>query len=239
MIVVIRDIEVATSNADFLMASGINAVPLAVLSYAPISFDNSLLDYPYQAIIFTSKYGILHEHSFFNLPAWCVGSITAKTAKEVGYTNVIASSDSALSLVEAISNELDKNKGPLLWTSGADIAFDVEAYLKNKKFQIKRVISYKMRPVDHLARKFVELVKSNKIKGIIILSKRNFYYFRELMIKEGIWEFHKNWQLFTFEQIPFTEDEASSFAGTVKSSTASFENLFKSIKNWYSTHNRS
>ncbi len=239
MIVVIRDIEVATSNAAFLTASGIDATPLAVLSYTPILFDKSELTRPYQAIIFTSKYGILNKASFFNLPAWCVGNTTANTAEKVGYTNVIASSDKAQSLVETISNELDRIKGPLLWSSGVDIAFDVEAYLKEKKFQIERVVSYQMKPVNHLNQKFIKLVKSNKIKGVIILSKRNFYCFRELMIKENIWEFHKNWQLFTFKQIPFTEDEISSFAGTVKSSTASFDHLFKSVKNWYSTFSKS
>ena len=219
MIVVIRDIEAATSNAAFLTASGINAVPLAVLSYTPILFDESELTKPYQAIIFTSKHGILNRESFFNLPAWCIGNTTAKT--------------------ETISNELDRTKGPLLWSSGLDIAFDIEAYLKHKNFQIQRVVSYQMKPVDHLAHKFIKLARSNKIKGVIILSKRNFYCFRELMIKENIWEFHKNWQLFTFKKIPFTKDEVSSFAGTVKSNTASFEHLFKSIKNWYSTGSKS
>ena len=238
MIVVVRDIEVATSNAAFMTEAGINAVPLAVLSYTPILFDFSALNRPYQAIIFTSKHGILNEESFFNLPAWCVGSTTAKTAEKVGYTNVISSSDKALSLVKTISNELDRTKGPLLWSSGLDIAFDIEAYLKDKKFQIERVTSYQMKPVNHLDRKFIKLVTSNKIKGVIILSKRNFYCFKELMIKENIWEFHKNWQLFTFKQISFTEDELSSFAGIIKSSTTSFEYLFKSIKNWYSTHSK-
>ena len=239
MIVVIRDIEAATSNAAFLTASGINAVPLAVLSYTPILFDESELTKPYQAIIFTSKHGILNRESFFNLPAWCIGNTTAKTAEKFGYTNVIVSSDRAQSLVETISNELDRTKGPLLWSSGLDIAFDIEAYLKHKNFQIQRVVSYQMKPVDHLAHKFIKLARSNKIKGVIILSKRNFYCFRELMIKENIWEFHKNWQLFTFKKIPFTKDEVSSFAGTVKSNTASFEHLFKSIKNWYSTCSKS
>ena len=238
MIVVVRDTEVATSNAAFLTEAGINAVPLPVLSYTPILFDASVLKKPYQAIIFTSKHGILNEASFFNLPAWCVGSTTAKTAEKVGYTNVISSSDKALSLVKTISNELDRTKGPVLWSSGLDIAFDIEAYLKDKNFQIERVISYQMKPVDRLASKFIKLVRSNKITGVIILSKRNFYCLKELMVKENIWESHKNWYLFTFKQISFTEDEVSSFAGIVKSSTTSFECLFKSIKNWYSTYSK-
>ena len=39
MIVIIRDIEVATNNADSLIASGIDAIPLAVLSHMPIELE--------------------------------------------------------------------------------------------------------------------------------------------------------------------------------------------------------
>ena len=86
MIVIIRDIEAATNNANSLIASGIDAIPLAVLSHTPIELDPNVLNVSYQAIIFTSKYGILNYDSFFNLPAWCVGDITAKVAKNIGYT---------------------------------------------------------------------------------------------------------------------------------------------------------
>ena len=57
------------------------------------------------------------------------------------------------------------------------------------------------------------------------------------MIFEDIWEHHQKWQLFTFQQIPFTAEETSSFAGTIKSNTSSFEHLFNCIKDWYSTSN--
>ena len=43
MIIVIRDIEAATSNANLLSASGISAMPLAVLAYEPLALDLSLI----------------------------------------------------------------------------------------------------------------------------------------------------------------------------------------------------
>jgi len=239
MIVIIRDIEAATNNANSLIASGIDAIPLAVLSYTPIELEPNILDVSYQAIIFTSKYGVLNYDSFFNLPAWCVGNITAKVAKNIGYTDVISSSGSAFSLANDILNNLDREKGPVLWVSGADIAFDIEAYLNRKKFNIKRAISYQMTSISRLNKSFIKLVKLEKIKGVVILSKRNFYCFKELMVSEDIWEHHQKWQLFTFRQVPFTADETSSFAGTTKSNTASFEHLFNCIKDWYSTSNES
>ena len=239
MIVIIRDIEAATNNANSLIASGIDAIPLAVLSHTPIELEPNILNVSYQAIIFTSKYGILNYDSFFNLPAWCVGNITAKVAKNIGYTDVISSSGSAFSLANDILNNLDREKGPLLWVSGADIAFDIEAYLNRKKFKIRRAISYQMTSISRLNKSFIELVKLKKIKGVVILSKRNFYCFRELMVSEDIWQHHQKWQLFTFQQVPFTADETSSFAGTIKSNTASFEHLFNCIKDWYSASNES
>lgn len=235
MIIVIRDIEAATSNANLLSDSGISAMPLAVLAYEPIALDSSIFEINYQALIFTSKQAILHQNSFYDLPAWCVGSTTAQAAKNAGYTNVIASSGNAQTLAENIAHKTDRAKGPLLWVSGADIAFDIEAYLTHKKFNIERAISYHMRPSDHLPNGFIELVKSNKITGIIILSKRNFQCFRELMIAADIWEYHKKWQLFTFDQIPFVPEEVSFFSGITKSGDANFEHLFKVIKDWYST----
>ena len=235
MIIVIRDIEAATSNANLLSASGISALPLAVLAYEPIALDRSIFDIKYQALIFTSKHAILHQASFYNLPAWCVGSTTAKAAQNAGYKNVITSLGNAQTLVKNISHKTDRKKGPLLWVSGVDIAFDIEAYLKHEQFHIHRAISYRMRPSNHLPNWFTELVKSNQITGIIILSKRNFQYFKELMITAKIWEYHKKWQLFTFEQIPFEPKEVSFFSGISKSGDANFEHLFKVIKDWYST----
>ena len=129
---------------------------------------------------------------------------SSKVAKNIGYTNVISSSGSALSLANDISNNLDSEKGPLLWVSGADIAFDIKAYLNTKRFNITRAISYQMTSVSRLNRSFIELVKLKKIKGVVILSKRNFYSFRKLMVSEDIWEYHQKWQLFTFQQVPFT-----------------------------------
>ena len=239
MIVIIRDIEAATNSANLLRASGIDAIPLAVLSHTPIKLEPDILNVSYQAIIFTSKYGILNYDSFLNLPAWCVGNITAKVAKNIGYTNVISSSGSAFSLANDILNNLDREKGPLLWVSGADVAFDMEAYLNRKRFNTRRAISYQMTSISRLNKSFIELVKLKKIKGLVILSKRNFYCFRDLMISEDIWEHHQKWQLFTFQQVPFTADETSSFAGTIKSKTSSFEHLFNCIKDWYSTSNES
>ena len=81
MIIVIRDIEAATSNANLLSASGISAMPLAVLAYEPLALDSAIFEKNYQALIFTSKHAILHQNSFYDLPAWCVGSTTAQAAK--------------------------------------------------------------------------------------------------------------------------------------------------------------
>ena len=64
MIVIIRDIEAATNNADSLIASGIDAIPLAVLLHMPIELEPNVLNVSYQAMIFTSKYGILNMIHF-------------------------------------------------------------------------------------------------------------------------------------------------------------------------------
>ena len=133
----------------------------------------------------------------------------------VKYSNFNLSQKQKNLLANDISNNLDSEKGPLLWVSGADIAFDIKAYLNTKRFNVIRAISYQMTSVSRLNKSFIELVKLKKIKGVVILSKRNFHCFRELMIAEGIWEHHQRWQLFTFQQIPFTSEETSSFAGTI------------------------
>ena len=234
MIVVIRDIEAAKSNANLLSDSGISAVPLAVTKYIPIVLNDSVFQINYQALIFTSKHAILHQDSLFDVPAWCVGTTTAQAAKNAGYTNIVTASDSARILAESISLQIDRSKGPLLWLSGADIAFDIETFLVKKQFDIKRVVTYRMTPLNYLPNWFIELVKSHKISGIIVLSKRNFKCFRELMISENIWHYHREWQLFTFDKIEFIPEEVSLFLGITKSATANFDYLFKVIKDWYS-----
>ena len=81
MIVIIRDIEAATNNADSLIAFGIDAIPLAVLSHMPIELEPNVLNVSYQAIIFTSKYGILNYDSFSTFRPGVLGIKQQKSLK--------------------------------------------------------------------------------------------------------------------------------------------------------------
>ncbi|MBT5798678.1 MAG: hypothetical protein HOI17_02430 [Alphaproteobacteria bacterium] len=238
MIVVIRDIDDATYNAEYLQSSGVPAIPLAILSFSALELKNEVFDKSYQALIYTSKHAIVENNSLYSLPVWCVGNATGAAAKKAGYKNILVPSDNARSMADVMVHKIKADDGPLLWLSGADIAFDIASYVSSTKLQVKRVINYQMKPISQLPDWFVDLVRTGTITGILVLSKRSFDCFSSLMSSKNIWDYHKKWYLFTFDKIPFGTTDTSSFLGCIKSQTSNIDDLFKHIKDWYSIINK-
>ena len=111
------------------------------MNYEEINF------FDYGAIVFTSANAI----KFLNLNkldkniiCFCVGDITEKKARSVGFQNTIAAEGNVLNLKELILQNYESKNKPLLYVSGETISVDLDQQLLNEGYKIKRVVNYRV-----------------------------------------------------------------------------------------------
>ncbi|MEM7546738.1 MAG: uroporphyrinogen-III synthase [Pseudomonadota bacterium] len=76
------------------------------------------------------------------IPAFCVGSATAKAAHKAGFRPIENAAGDAASLAALVSTRLTPDGGPLIHIRGRDIAGDLGAILTEAGFDLREVIAY-------------------------------------------------------------------------------------------------
>ena len=96
------------------------------VNYEEINFSD------YRGIIFTSANAI----KFLNIKkidkktlCFCVGNITEKKARSVGFQNVIAAEGNVSNLKELVLQNFDKKFGKLIYVSGENISVNLDQQL--------------------------------------------------------------------------------------------------------------
>ena len=157
------------------------------MKYEEINFSD------YSGIIFTSANAIKFldiNKLDKNIMCFCVGSITEKKARSVGFQNTVAASGNVSNLRELIlQNYAFKNK-PLLYVSGETISVDLDQQLLKDGYLIKRVINYKVNQAQIYDENFVKELKLN-MPDIVYLYSQNsassFLNFIKLNQTENLW----------------------------------------------------
>ena len=127
-------------------------------SYEEINF------FDYGGIIFTSTNAIKFidlKKIDKNIMCFCVGDITEKKARTVGFQNTVAAGGNVSNLKELILQNYDIKNKPLLYISGEKISTDLDEQLISVGYNVKRIISYR---VSHNQKFDEEFVKELKIK---------------------------------------------------------------------------
>ena len=139
------------------------------MNYEEINFFN------YGGIIFTSANAI----KFLNLNkldkniiCFCVGNITEKKARSVGFQNTIAAEGNVLNLKELILRNYESKNKPLLYVSGETISVDLDQQLLNEGYKIKRVINYRVSHNQKFDENFIKELKLN-IPDIVYVYSQN------------------------------------------------------------------
>ena len=176
-LVITRPREDAERQADQLRALGHEPLihPLLEILYLPLptlDFDDV------QALIITSRNALraLSQNDGFNdakkLPVYCVGEGTAEFARDLGFSTIFVGGGTARELIPTLTDTVDPNGGILLYLTGQNLAYDLEAPLTDAGFQVKRIIAYKALPLgrEHI----VNFAKSLKrgVDGVLLMSPR-------------------------------------------------------------------
>ena len=140
------------------------------INYQQINFSD------YGGIIFTSANAV----KFLDLNkldkdimCFCVGNITEKKARSVGFQNTIAAEGNVLNLRELIlRNYILKNK-PLLYISGEITSADLDQQLLNEGYTVKRIINYRVNHNQKFDENFIKELKLNMPDIVYIYSQNS------------------------------------------------------------------
>ena len=140
------------------------------VNYDKINFSD------YGGIIFTSanavKFLDLNKLDK-NIMCFCVGNITEKKARSVGFQNTIAAEGNVLNLRELIvRNYVLKNK-PLLYISGEITSADLDQQLLNEGYSVKRIINYRVNHNEKFNENFIKELKLNMPDMVYVYSQNS------------------------------------------------------------------
>ena len=139
------------------------------VNYKEINFSE------YGGIIFTSANAVKllnTEKLDKNIKCFCVGNVTEKKARSVGFQNTIAAEGNVSNLKELIIQSYENKNKELLYISGATISVDLDLQLLSEGFKVKRIINYKVNHDQKYDEKFVNELKLN-IPDIVYIYSQN------------------------------------------------------------------
>ena len=147
----------------------------------------------YSGIIFTSanavKFLDLSDISK-NINCFCVGKVTEKKARSLGFQNTISAEGNVSNLKELILRNQDFKNKQLLYISGEIISVDLDQQLLKEGFKVKRVINYRTSHNQKFDKNFIDELKLN-IPDIVYIYSQNsalsFLNFIKLIQSENLW----------------------------------------------------
>ena len=140
------------------------------VNYDKINFSD------YGGIVFTSanavKFLDLNKLNK-NIMCFCVGNITEKKARSVGFQNTIAAEGNVLNLRELIIRNYTLKNKPLLYISGEITSADLDQQLINEGYSVKRIVNYRVDHNQKFDENFIKELKANIPDMVYIYSQNS------------------------------------------------------------------
>jgi len=153
---------------------GHNVSHLPLISIEGLEYE-SLNFSDFKGIVFTSANAIKFldiQNIDKKLNCFCVGSITEKKARSVGFQNVFAADGNVENLKELILLNFNPSEGKLLYVSGEIISSNLDQNLISEGYNIKRIINYRANPIEKYDQNFIEKLKL-KMPDIVYVYSQN------------------------------------------------------------------
>ncbi len=173
-VLITRPREDAESLAAILGERGIDALvePLLEIRLLPdavVTLDGV------QAVLLTSANG---ARAFGGLcdrrdvPVFAVGAATARTARDLGFSNVHSAGGDIGDLAHLAAARLDPRAGALLHVAGTEIAGDLSGILGGRGFSVRRATLYEARPVAALSSRVMAAMADGSLDAALFFSPR-------------------------------------------------------------------
>jgi uroporphyrinogen-III synthase len=147
----------------------------------------------YGGIIFTSANAVKFldlDKLDKNIKCFCVGNITEKKARNVGFQNTFAAEGNVSNLEELILQYYDLKDRQLLYVSGEIISVDLDQKLLKEGYSIKRIINYRVSHNQKFDENFAKKLKKNMPDIVYIYSQNSassFLNFIKIHQFENLW----------------------------------------------------
>ena len=136
---------------------------LPLLNIDKVNYDEiNFLDYA--GIIFTSANAVKFldvKRIDKKLLCFCVGSVTEKKARSVGFQNVIAAEGNVANLKELVLQNFNQKSGKLIYVSGEIVSVDLDQQLLKEGYNVKRIVNYRTNHNEKFDENFIKELKSN------------------------------------------------------------------------------
>ena len=145
----------------------------------------------YDALIFTSANAIRNldvSSEGKKKLCFCVGSITEKIARQLGYNNTLSAGGTVNALKNLIINSKEINdKSKIAYFCGDNITYDLDLELKKEGFIIDKFINYKSEKITDLNDKNKEIITNHSPDIIFIYSLRSGESFIEIVRNHSLY----------------------------------------------------
>ena len=139
----------------------------------------------YDALIFTSANAVRNLkvlNTDKNKLCFCVGSITEKIARQLGYQNTLSAGGTVNALKNLIINSEQINeKSRLAYFCGDNVAYDLDLELKKEGLKINSIINYKSEKITDLNDQNKTIITNHAPDIIFVYSLRSGESFLEIV----------------------------------------------------------
>ena len=145
----------------------------------------------YDALIFTSANAIRNlkvSNDGKKKLCFCVGSITEKIARQLGYHNTLSAGGTVNALKNLIinTNQINK-KSRIAYFCGDNISYDLDLELKREGLNISKIINYKSEKIIGLNDKNKEIITNHSPDIIFVYSQRSGESFIEIVRNHSLY----------------------------------------------------
>ena len=165
---------------------------LPLLNIDKVNYDEiNFLDYV--GIIFTSANAVKFldiKRIDKKLLCFCVGSVTEKKARSVGFQNVIAAEGNVANLKELVLQNFNQKAGKLIYVSGEIVSVDLDRQLLKEGYNVKRIVNYRTNHNEKFDENFIKELKSNMPDMVYVYSQNSalsFLKFIKVYQLENLW----------------------------------------------------
>ena len=158
---------------------------MPVIDIKKIDYENLKFS-EFKGIIFTSSNAIkcLNVSSIDkNINCFCVGSVTERKARNVGFQNVYSADGNVNNLKELILQNFSQKDGKLLYVSGEIISVSLDKDLISEGYSLQRLVNYSADPIEELNQKFIDELKSSMPDIVYVYSQNSAKNFLKLIKK--------------------------------------------------------
>jgi len=208
MLALLRPDPEGTHDAQMLSAAGIQTLSLPMLEIQPrLSSDIAAKIEQASHLVFTSQQAIriLSEIAgldryYARKPCFCVGHASRLAARKNAMKPIESDGRNGAELADQIIAKLGGNHAQtdvprLLWLSGAQVQFDMQAPLLAHHINIEREIIYQAVRIASLSPQTISLIDTGQIGYVVALSAGTLEHFQQLLTGYGLWHHHKQMHL--------------------------------------------